>query len=157
MEACLGECQFKEDGYSTPQYHPLVLRALGCYFYDVDEDNLLNWKQHLLVTNKLQESRESKRVSGILGLNYFALPNIGKLVFLDVALTSDECTICFFRQGQLQRRRWYCGFPYKCDGLQMASSIYCHTAWHFSTFCREKGGNFIFFLYLTFHCSMQLV
>ena len=29
VRACLGECQFADDGYPTRQYHPLVLKALG--------------------------------------------------------------------------------------------------------------------------------
>ncbi|KAG0617225.1 hypothetical protein M758_5G174500 [Ceratodon purpureus] len=88
VKACLEECQFEEVGYATRQYHPLVVRALGSYFHDVDEDNILNWKKHIYISveNKLQGCRETKQVNNILGLNYSSLLESEKLVFLDVAL-----------------------------------------------------------------------
>ena len=35
VERCLKECQFPGNGYTSTQYHPLILRALGTYFHDV--------------------------------------------------------------------------------------------------------------------------
>ena len=96
VRACLGECQFKDDGYTTREYHPLVLRALGAFFHDIDEDhNVMSWRAALGKEKKLQMSRESKHVNGILGLNYKTLDDMGKKIFLDVACLSDPYGLMF--------------------------------------------------------------
>ncbi|KAG0625969.1 hypothetical protein M758_2G092400 [Ceratodon purpureus] len=97
---CVSECRFKDMGYRSSQYHPLVLRALGTYFYDVDSGNVMRWEEALKNRNKLQRSREARNVNAILGLNYDSLPDIMKLVFLDCALYSP-------RRREWQRRPWW--------------------------------------------------
>jgi len=84
VEACIRECKFLDDGYDTQQYHPLVLRALGTFFHDVDKDDIMEWKEALIFEKKLRASRESKHVNDILGLNYGTLSDGQKLLFLDV-------------------------------------------------------------------------
>jgi hypothetical protein len=86
VERCLKECQFTDNGYTSTQYHPLILRALGTYFHDVHSDDVLSWEEALENKNKLQRSREAKHVNDILGLNYRSLSDQAKLVFLDTAL-----------------------------------------------------------------------
>ncbi|KAG0556320.1 hypothetical protein KC19_11G043900 [Ceratodon purpureus] len=88
VERCLSECRFEDNGYPSSQYHPLVLRALGTYFHDVDSGNVMSWEEALENKNKLQRSREARNVNAILGLNYHSLSEQVKLVFLDCALYS---------------------------------------------------------------------
>ncbi|KAG0586233.1 hypothetical protein KC19_2G074100 [Ceratodon purpureus] len=87
VERCVSECRFEDIGYDpSSQYHPLVLRALGTYFHDVDGGNVMRWEEALENRNKLQRSREARNVNAILGLNYHSLSEQVKLVFLDCAL-----------------------------------------------------------------------
>ena len=86
VERCLSECQFEEKGYPSRQFHPLVLRALGTYFHDVDSENVMSWGEALEDENKLQQCREAKSVNDILGLNYRSQSDQVKLVFLDSAI-----------------------------------------------------------------------
>ncbi|KAG0586256.1 hypothetical protein KC19_2G076200 [Ceratodon purpureus] len=90
VESCLSECRFEEIGYPSSQYHPLVLRALGTYFHDVDGGNVMRWEEALVNRNKLQRSREARNVNVILGLNYHSLSEQVKLVFLDCAIYSSH-------------------------------------------------------------------
>lgn len=85
VERCLSECQFADNGYPSKQYHPLILRALGTYFHDMDRQNVMSWEEALGNKNKLQRCREAKHVNDILGLNYYSMPEELKLVFLDLA------------------------------------------------------------------------
>lgn len=85
VEKCLKEFRFIEDGYPTSQYHPLVLRALGVYFHDVDKYNVKKWEEVLGNTKKVQQSRELGHVNNVLGLNYNSLPEMLKLAFMDLA------------------------------------------------------------------------
>ncbi|KAG0561020.1 hypothetical protein KC19_9G031300 [Ceratodon purpureus] len=91
VERCVSECRFKDIGYDqSSQYHPLVLRALGTYFHDVDGGSVMRWEEALENRNKLQRSREARNVNAILGLNYHSLSEQVKLVFLDCALYSSR-------------------------------------------------------------------
>ncbi|KAG0586270.1 hypothetical protein KC19_2G077600 [Ceratodon purpureus] len=93
VERCVSECRFEDIGYDpSSQYHPLVLRALGTYYHDVDSGSVLGWKEALENRNKLQRSREARNVNDILGLNYDSLSDKEKLVFLDCALYSPGRT-----------------------------------------------------------------
>lgn len=119
VEACLGECRFGEDGYGTPQYHPLILRALGSYFYDVDDEKIMEWENHLLLANKVQGSRESKRVNDILGLNYSSLSSSSKLMFLDMALLWNVASVPMVTHTleEVVGYRWLLSFMATLHGL----------------------------------------
>ncbi|KAG0586282.1 hypothetical protein KC19_2G078700 [Ceratodon purpureus] len=91
VERCVSECRFEDIGYDpSSQYHPLVLRALGTYYHDVDGGSVMRWEEALENRNKLQRSREARNVNAILGLNYHSLSEQVKLVFLDCALYSSH-------------------------------------------------------------------
>ncbi|KAG0586262.1 hypothetical protein KC19_2G076800 [Ceratodon purpureus] len=101
VERCVSECRFEDIGYDpSSQYHPLVLRALGTYFHDVDSGSVMRWEEALENSNKLQRSREARNVNAILGLNYHSLSEQVKLVFLDCALYSPG-------SEEWQRRPWW--------------------------------------------------
>ncbi|KAG0590866.1 hypothetical protein KC19_1G132100 [Ceratodon purpureus] len=91
VEKCLSECQFKDSGYSTRQYHPLMLRALGTYFHDVGCDDVMSWGEALEKKGGLQRCGEAGNVNEILGLNYGSLSDQVKLVFLDTAFHHPYC------------------------------------------------------------------
>jgi hypothetical protein len=110
IKACLEECQFADDGYPSRQYHPLVLKAFGAYFHDIEDHNVKNWEVALKEENKLQTSRESKSVFDILGLNYETLDDMQKLIFLDVAfLINKRFSVRHFEamMGSWDRKTFY--------------------------------------------------
>ena len=81
-------CKCAEQACFSRKYHPLALRALASYYYEVDARNPLCWQSHLDDIHKLRLCRESESgtIFQILGLGFGKLPKATKLLFLDVAL-----------------------------------------------------------------------
>ena len=68
----------------------------------------MNWEVALKEENKLQMSRESKHVNDILGLNYKTLDDIGKLIFLDVAiLFNTSLSTNFYKTIMSVSQNWW--------------------------------------------------
>lgn len=94
LKLCLDQCRYpnphegqkKRNIEDYRQYHPLALRALAVYFFEIDNNNLLSWKKNLYDDDKLKLSRESSEIFRILGLQFSTFDKKKKLIFLDVAL-----------------------------------------------------------------------
>lgn len=70
------------------RYHPLALRALGVFLYDVAEGDVLCWKIELLhhYHDMFKLSPEAPSVFLILGIGFKRLSLLTKMLFLDLAL-----------------------------------------------------------------------
>lgn len=92
VDVCLKECRFSPDGDPNAdvkrygQYHPLALRALGVYFFDISSTNLSFWTRRLDEFDKLKRSRDCPQIFHILGAQFSTFDETKKLMFLDVAL-----------------------------------------------------------------------